>query len=185
LTELLGREYSVYRGAVRTYRVGFDPEEDQPSDHPVCRAERIRDWPDRGPVSFAGLLIAEAARETVARTDLERDLPSFWRVRQIWLQAEQRKAHDQDETDAAELEIANQRLRELQTQLEEQKSTYDDLLHEADQEFKSLEAERSELNEQNRALRSRAEHLQAALQFRPGPLMGLPESFEEIDSGPP
>ena len=50
LTDLLGREYSVYRGAIRTYRPGFDPEEDQPSDHPVLscgESERLAQWGSR------------------------------------------------------------------------------------------------------------------------------------------
>jgi len=141
----------------------------------------VRDWPNGGPVSFAGLLIAEAIRATVARPDLERDLPSFSTVRQVWLQAKQQKAHSEGDTEARELEIANQRIDELQAQLEGQKSTYDGLLDEADQELKHIETERNELKEQSRALRARVEHLQVALQARSAPHLQLPDSFGDID----
>ena len=181
LTDLLGREYSVFRGAVRTYRGGFDPEEDQPSDHPVCRAERIRDWPNGGPVSFAGLLVAEAIRGTVARPDLERDLPSFSTVRQVWLEDEQKKTHGNGATATSEVEIANRRIEELQARLEEQKSTFDGLLEEADRDLRQIDTERNEIGEQQRALRTRVEHLQAALESRQAPETRPPSSFEQID----
>ena len=42
LNRLLGREFSVFNGAVRTYRTDFMPEEDQPGEHPLATLERIR-----------------------------------------------------------------------------------------------------------------------------------------------
>lgn len=42
LTNALGREFSVFNGAVRTYQTSFDPESDEPSRHPLALAESIR-----------------------------------------------------------------------------------------------------------------------------------------------
>ena len=44
LTDRLGREFSVYRQAVRTYNPRFEPDSDHPTDHPVASAARIQVW---------------------------------------------------------------------------------------------------------------------------------------------
>ena len=74
LTELVGRELSVFRQAVRTYRPG--PEGAAPSEHPLALGMRIADWPG-GAAGFEDFLVAGCLRGAVDRQDRERLLPSF------------------------------------------------------------------------------------------------------------
>ncbi|HTQ36975.1 MAG TPA: hypothetical protein VMH77_08050, partial [Steroidobacteraceae bacterium] len=48
LTDRLGKAYSVFRGAIRTYRPGFDEGRDEPFSHPLALPHRIENWPDGG-----------------------------------------------------------------------------------------------------------------------------------------
>lgn len=82
LTDQVGKKFSVFKGAVRTYRPGCDLVTDSPFDHPLAMKEAIVNWGSRGPVEFLELLVQRAALESLSRTDVEVVLPSFSRVRQ-------------------------------------------------------------------------------------------------------
>ena len=82
LTDQVGKRFSVFKGAVRTYRPGCDLITDNPFNHPLAMKEAIVDWGYRGSVEFLELLVQRAASESLSRTDVEVILPSFSRVRQ-------------------------------------------------------------------------------------------------------
>ena len=65
LTDRVGKELSVFRQAVRTYKPGFDPYRAQPYDHPLAVGTRISAW-DGGPEAFEDFLVATCLRATVA-----------------------------------------------------------------------------------------------------------------------
>ncbi|MBY0324753.1 MAG: hypothetical protein K2X72_38990 [Reyranella sp.] len=77
LTERLGREFSVFRSAVRSYRPGFDVGTDEPFRHPLTLAARIASWPGDGPRGYEQFLIGTAILRSTYRHDLERQLPPF------------------------------------------------------------------------------------------------------------
>ena len=108
LTNALGREFSVFNGAVRTYRANFDPESDEPSMHPLALAESIRNWAEDGQEGFVCFLVRQALRESVARRQtMEQELPSFVTIQSIARQRARKKA-EEIKSDADLLKLALQ-----------------------------------------------------------------------------
>ena len=83
LSDRLGREFSVYRQAVRTYNPGFNAETHMPTDHPFATAQRIADWGDNTAPTFLDFLVEQALRITRPRDVLEREQPSFQHVKRL------------------------------------------------------------------------------------------------------
>ena len=66
LTDRVGRKYSVFGNAVRTYRPGCVLG-DRAAEHPMALPETVRRWRTGGPHDFAVFLTREAARASVLR----------------------------------------------------------------------------------------------------------------------
>ena len=66
LTDRVGRKYSVFGNAIRTYRPGCVIG-DHAMEHPMAMPETVRRWRDGGPHDFAVFLTREAARASVLR----------------------------------------------------------------------------------------------------------------------
>ena len=82
LTDRVGRELSVFRQAVRTYKPGFDPWRAEPHDHPLAVGTRISAWAG-GPEAFEGFLVATCLRATVGAVDREERSPFPFSARRI------------------------------------------------------------------------------------------------------
>jgi hypothetical protein len=86
LTDLVGKEFSVFNRAVRTYRPGFDTDSDNPSRHPLAMADSIARWLENGvegAEAFESFLVRSAIQQTVLKSDLDRALPPFSEVRRL------------------------------------------------------------------------------------------------------
>jgi hypothetical protein len=86
LTDVVGKESSVFKKAVRTYRPGFNTDKDDNLSHPLATANHIQDWTDSdlwGPEAFELLLARNAISQTVSGSDSDRLLPPFSEVRRI------------------------------------------------------------------------------------------------------
>jgi hypothetical protein len=176
LTRALEKEFSVFHGAVRTYQPAFDPDHDQPFDHPLALRHKIEAWPDGGPSAFLEWLIARAIRATTLGIDLEHALPSFWRIRRIRTEEQQAQQRDQPLTDAEQLSFLHQRLNEIQKEEEETKSFYDGLLQLAESERDEARAQAEELRSEAFGLRARIQYLDRQLTQRS--VYGAPEEPE-------
>ena len=66
LTDRVGRKYSVFGNAVRTYRPGCVIG-DRAAEHPMALPETVRRWRTGGPHDFAVFLTREAARASITR----------------------------------------------------------------------------------------------------------------------
>jgi hypothetical protein len=85
-TDLVGKEFSVFNRAVRTYRPRFDTDTDNPLRHPIAMAHRIEGWQEsgvEGADAFESFLVRSAIAQTVSRSDLEQILPPFTEVRRV------------------------------------------------------------------------------------------------------
>lgn len=160
LTESVGRELSVYRGAVRTYRPKFNPYQDQPFRHPFASSEKIAAWPDGGVKGFESFVVNHALGISVAGTDLEDLLPPFTTVRRIAAQLNRQKARDEGASNVDLLAVADEEIEALKRDLQEQKETYDGLLATAESERDRAEQVAQEVRAQVYALRQRIEALQ-------------------------
>ncbi len=65
LSDRVGRRFSVFGDAFRTYRPGRRILEDARA-HPIALSDTVREWPDGGPRRFALYLAREAARMSLA-----------------------------------------------------------------------------------------------------------------------
>ena len=74
LTDRVGKELSVFRQAVRTYKPGFDPWRAEPRDHPLAVGTRISAWAG-GSEAFEDFLVATCLRATVGAVDREEHPP--------------------------------------------------------------------------------------------------------------
>lgn len=182
LTNLLGKEFSVFNGAVRTYGSGFDPETDEPGKHPLAFLHSINSWPDGGPERFVGLLARQAFRDSVAARDLEKELPAFTTVHRLSIERRREGAIERGDSQGDLLALAMEENDSLRRQLEDDKRTHNGLLEAAEDErddaIEKLTAARGEV----RNLRDRVEHLMQALNAKGRQdEVPIPDSFDDLD----
>ncbi len=156
LTDALGREFSVFNGAVRTYKTGFNPNRDEPAHHPIALPASIASWPAGG---FLEFLVMQSLRLSVSGQDVEAELPSFSSLRSVAIKQRREAAGQSGKSDAELLELAMSENELLRKQREEEQRTSDGLLEAAEQERDTAVEERDEARNEVRKLRERVEHL--------------------------
>lgn len=132
LSDSVGRELSVFRQAVRTYRPGFRAWIDQPTNHPFALPNRITSWDESGPASFERWMVNQSLASSVNGAQREERLPAFNTVRQIGAQAERSRLKIAGGSDTELAKLYEQDNEQLRKELKEQKEQYDGLLSTAD-----------------------------------------------------
>lgn len=179
LTDRIGKEFSVYRRAVRIYRPGCSIESDSPFTHPLTLAERIENWQDVGPSEFNRFLIRHAAFESVVRIDADKDLPTFSKVRQLWLEQRIQRA-----IDTGNLESQLSVLQKQNTSLQQDNETALSLAESEQNLRQSSESRAETLDQENQSLRWRIRLLEQRLEAREGTSVNAavpsPQSFDQL-----
>lgn len=181
LTNKLGKEFSVYREAVRLFRPGFDRKTSDPFSHPLTLAERIRQISldsDRG--AYETLLSSQALAITAYASDSEDALPSFDRVRRLNLAKERKDARSAGLSDLKLLELADQEIKRLEVDLDKQKETYDGLLLSIQDELTQAEDAKNESLSHAHALRDRISALELCMK-QLGEKTHIPSDLNELD----
>jgi len=160
LSDNIGKEFSVYRQAVRTYRPGFDPTKDEPFSHPLGLADRIAAWPGGGPVAYERLLISQALIRSVSGHEIERRLPPFAEVRRVAAELKRDAAKQKGSTETEQLKLAEHEIEELKESLKNTKEEYESLLSIAEQEREQAQEAARQAQAINTHLRHRIESLQ-------------------------
>ena len=142
LTDAIGKDLSVFRQAVRTYRPGFRAWLDEPARHPVAMPARIHAWPNGGASAFEADVCARAITNSAYISDREERLPSFTTIRQIASKIEREKAKSSGATDSELLVLYQDDNRMLRAEIDEQKQEYDQILAEADR-LREVESQRA------------------------------------------
>lgn len=75
LTDRVGKEFSVFKQAVRTYRPGFNPDVDEPFHHSRALTERIAGWADGGAEAYRRFLVTQTLLRSTAIRDADKQLP--------------------------------------------------------------------------------------------------------------
>lgn len=163
LSRLVGKEFSVFRQAVRLYRPGFLRWRSNPYDHPLTLPERIATWNDEGPEAYAGWVASQALAITTQFADREDLLPSFDTVRRWASQAQRRAARESGSSNQELLDLADAEIKRLESAQQEQKQTYDGLLAALEQELEEAREARQEALAQLYALRERIDRMQVQL----------------------
>jgi len=133
LTNLVGKELSVFRQAIRTYRPGFRAWLDDPARHPLAIPARILAR-EGGVAGFEAELCARAITNSAYAPGREDRLPPFTSVRQIAAKLERDAARRGGASDAELLRLYEEENSKLVADIQEQKELSDQLLEEAERE---------------------------------------------------
>ena len=164
LSDHIGKEFSVYRQAVRTYRPGLDPGKDEPFSHPLGLPGRIAEWSGGGPEAYERLLISQALIRSVSGQEIERRLPPFTEVRRIAAELRRDAAKKEGSPESDLLELAELEIQELKDSLTTTKEEYDGLLSVAEQERDQEREAAQQVRATNTYLRHRIDSLQQQLE---------------------
>lgn len=134
LTDSVGRELSVFRQGVRTYRPGFLAWVAEPGDHPLALPSRISVMNQDQPLAFENWLVNNSMASSVRSRYRDEKLPAFNTVRQLAAQAERTEVRAVGGTDAELLKLYEQDNEKLRQELKEQREQYDGLLMAAEAE---------------------------------------------------
>lgn len=182
LTGQLGKEFSVFHQAVRTYRPGMDIDEDSPGDHPIALPSSVEEWSDGGPRAFHRFLVERALRDTVVGVDIHGQLPSFADIHAQALKQKRNRAGKQGASDKDLLALALEENDSINRKLKDDEETYKGLLQAADADRKQIETERDQARTDIRSIQARLMHVEAALQAsgKPEPV-SIPDSFDGLE----
>lgn len=180
-TEIVGKPWSVYLGAVRTYMPGLDFDLDSPSDHPSTYAEKVVFWKqpgdDRvGEGPFTDFLVGRLfQRLTFGRADWG-GLLFVPEARSKLAEVARQKVTDESEWKPLyeeEITALNATISELEKEAEEYS---DDALR--------MGRERDAYKEENRQLRYQVDSLRQALSERTGGKsetdIPIPDSYDDM-----
>lgn len=163
LSDRLGKKLSVYNGAVRVYRTGFNTSSSNPYDHPLYLKEAIQSWSDHhSGADFVQFLVKASAAESMPRRQT-----SYTQVKQHVL--EQRMLNNQSSrtrnTTNEELfdlsEAENKNLKLLIESLQQEIHDLDDYNDELCESVDKKEAEVRKLNADIESLKYNLSALEA------------------------
>lgn len=181
-TELVGKPWSVYLGAVRTYMPGFGSDDDVPTAHPSVYAEKIVFWKnvadDRiGESPFTDFLIDKLSQFAAFRRFDWTTLAFASEARTI-----QAEVARQDAKDGADWKVLYE---EEITGLKEKVSELQGEIAEYCQISDQAEKDRDQYKEENRQLRYQVDWLRQALSERTGGKseteIEIPDNYEDLE----
>ncbi|MCH7692499.1 MAG: hypothetical protein IID50_03545 [Proteobacteria bacterium] len=180
ISDEFGRQYSVWGGAVRTYRPGFDLDTDSPYTHPLAMRVVVENWGEDGARDFVDMLVRNAAIESLKTIDPERELPSFAKVMQIALKRKREEVQKTGSTDAELIELLEQELEEKGRQIEE----WEALAIQEEQLRREAEGGAQEAVNQQYWMRERIKALEENIQEITGQSVDadvpIPDSYEKL-----
>lgn len=163
LTDRVGKDLSVYRQAVRTYRPGFRAWIDEPGRHPLAMPTRVMAWNNGGVAGFESELCAHVITDSVYVPGREERLPSFTSVRQIAAKLEREAARLGGATDAELVKLYEDENLRLSADMQEQRELSEELLQEAERERDVATERANDAIAQAMLARERIRHLKKSL----------------------
>ena len=154
LSDRVGKEFSTFRGAVRTYRPGFDAALDEPFRHPLGLAQRIAEW-NGGPEGYGEFLIDQAILRSVSRRDTEQQLPPFTTARRVAAEMRLDAARSAGTSSADRLHLAEEEMKSLRETIESDRETYEGLVEQYEDERDRAVEEAQQTKALNAHLRQR------------------------------
>jgi hypothetical protein len=182
LTDRVGREFSVFRQAVRTYRPGFNVDLDEPFAHPLGLPHRIVAWEDGGPAAYSRLVVSQALIRSVSAADSERLVPSFLKVKRTAAEIRLDEARRTGSSDAALLSLYEEDNDNLRRQLAQEKEKNDALLVLAEEERDAALDAAQQARERAKPLRRRIESLERATQGGAARPQSVPSTLDNVET---
>jgi hypothetical protein len=185
LTDIVGKEFSVFNRAVRTYRPGFDTDNDDNHRHPLAMANRIADCQENdvtGAEAFELFLARNAISQTVSGSDLEQLLPPFSEVRRVAATLNLDAAREAGASTEEMLKLYEDDNSKLRATLDEEKAIHAGLLTEADRERDDTQRRAEEARGEVFRLNLRIRTMEEQLNAKPGPKAALevPSTFDGL-----
>lgn len=174
LSDLVGRDHSVFRSAVRTYRPGFDPDRCEPYSHPLTMPAKIAAWPG-GTGAFETVMVERTLLRSV-REDARTAMPSFAQVKDI--ASAQRIAQIKRDDRAADpdlIALLESEVASLRKAVEDEREMGAELLRHAEAEREAALAEVRRLESEAIHLRARLRAMSAAA---PQPAASIPTTVD-------
>ena len=182
LTESVGKEFSVFGGAVRTYRTGFFPDADQPSSHPLALYDRITNW-SMEDSTFEDFLVKRTMETYLSSRPILSEQPSFASTRAKVAGKERERLLEQGASESELLDFALDENKRLLQELEEERETNKSLLSIADNERDQTQEEVDLLRQFNHVLRARVDGLEASLaDTGTNKDVEIPDNLDDISS---
>ncbi len=176
LTDQLGREFSVYRQATRTYNPGFDPDSDLSSDHPIATAARIQEWETKAEGAFLEFLVHQTLRLTRPRYILEREQWPFHQVKRLSVERARSAAKATGQSADELLVLANEEVKAAK--LETNHSL--ELAASAEAEKEQALTDLRQMEAKYMALQSRVDALQTKNVVGKHQNVRIPDSLDEL-----
>ena len=182
LSDRVGREFSVFRQAVRTYRPGFNPDKDDPYVHPLALPQVVTEWKDRHNITFESFLVQQALRRSVSGADLDQRVPPFKFIRQHANFVRREKERRDASTDKELLDLAMEEIEELKIRIQRDSDESQNLLEMAESEKSEAEQEANQLRALVSHLRGRVAYLQSNASQAAGDADGpdIPDSLDAL-----
>lgn len=184
LSDYVGKEFSVFRGAVRTYRPGFDTSLDEPFRHPLALPQRIIEWPEGGRDGYERFLIGQALIRAASGRDAEKQLPPFTEVRRVSAQLKLDSARSAGSSDTDLLRLAEKETEDLREAMEKDRATYQGLVDQYEQERDLATEETQQAQAANAHLRHRIRSLEERLksQAPAASKTAIPKSLDDFEA---
>lgn len=179
LSDLVGRELSVFMQAVRTYKPGFDPNFAEPYQHPLGLPHRISQWEGKDAAAYEQFLIDYILQSTVTAKDIQQSLPSLSKVRQIAAKHKMEAAKKSGSSDKELLDMAMEENQRLENEIQKQRNYHESLLGMAEAEKSRMEQQVNEVKAREFSLRKRIQVLESqpnASQIE------IPDTLEHFES---
>ena len=182
LSDMVGKEFSVFRQAVRTYRPGFDTTIDDVYRHPLALPHTILNWRSIGASAFEKMLISDALRQSIAGREIEHSLPAFGEVRRVESELRRQAERNAGSSDAELLTLAEEEIERLNDALKSERNDAESLIDMAVNDRDEAIEDANRVRSQNMVLRQRIGSLEHQLVEADGAVdVGVPDSLENFE----
>lgn len=178
-TDRVGKSWSAYLGAIRTYRPGLSFDEDSPGDHPLVLADRVLayEYQDLKMEAAFTAFLAEQANLSAATRRIH-EAPCLFYADAVRRRAERGRAEAVQAEDIQELyEAEIQALKDRIERLEKEAEAFND-------DAMAAERERDRQIDENRALRYQLTVLRDQLESKTGQSADqevlIPDDYDEL-----
>lgn len=161
LTDAVGKEFSVFRAAIRTYRPGFNDTEDEPYSHPLIMGDRVKAFLPNGAVDFQNFLIGQTLIRSATGSDADRYFPPFSQVKRVAAELRMKRAKERGTSQKDLLALAEEEIRELREAAQKDKEVYEGLVAQYEQDAQQSQEEAQQARASNLNLQARIRALEA------------------------
>ena len=178
LTNLLGKDFSVFGGAVRTYQPNLDCDKDSPSRHPLAMADTVKGAAPWGEGTFFEFLVERAYENSASAEGSQKRLPAFSTIKRI-VSEERRKAATSSGADPEIVGLFEDAIESLESENRElvaNAEEYDRLADNYRQEAEHAKRETHYLREEVGRLRDLTKDFGVSTEVE------IPDSFDALPS---